>query len=108
MGLVGLYQNWAAPSQQSRRLGFSEFQGESVGVAPDAGSADFLREIVFRMVMERAVIFEFKAEPGQFLYDKHRIEAAPYGAIIRLHMTTGVINNPIDSTGFQRLKNSPV
>ena len=58
--------------------------------------------------MELAVIFEFKAELGQFLNDKHRIEAAPYGAIIRLHMPTGVINNPVDSTGFQRLKNSPV
>ncbi len=58
--------------------------------------------------MERAVIFELKAEPGQLLNNKHRIEAAPYGTIIRLHMTTGVINNSVDSSGFQRLKNSPV
>ena len=58
--------------------------------------------------MERAVIFEFKAEFGQFLNDNYRIETAPYRAIIRLHVTTGVINNSVDTTGFQRLENSPI
>ena len=93
---------------RSRCLGFSECQGEPIGIAPDAGSADFLSEIVFRMIMERAVIFEFKAELGQFLNDNYRIETAPYRAIIRLHMTTCVVNNSVDTTGFQRLENSPV
>ena len=89
---------------RSRSLGFSESQGEPIGIAPDAGSADFLCEIVFRMVMKLAVIFEFKAELGQFLNDYYRIETATYRAIIRLHMTTCVINNSVDTTGFQRLE----
>ena len=73
-----------------------------------AGSADLLREIVFRMVMKLAVIFEFKAELGQFLNDYYRIETATYRAIIRLHMATCVINNSVDTTGFQRLEYGPV
>ena len=58
--------------------------------------------------MKLAVIFEFKAELGQFLNDYYRIETATYRAIIRLHMTTCVINNSVDTTGFQRLEYGPV
>ena len=101
MGVLNaLAQNRETLSHRSSFSRFSKFQGETIGVAPDTWGTNFLCEIVFGMVMKRTIIFELEAECSELLNYNHRIETAPDRTIIRLHMTTRVINNPIDAPRF--------